>query len=240
MLFTDLHHHVIWGMDDGPATPKAMHAMLEAAARSSVGLIAATSHAYPQKKEFDWIRYERRLDEANAYCADMGWNLKLIGGCEILYCDRVPDLLRARRLPMLGDSRYVLLEFYPDTPLYEIGHAADRCYKAGCFPIIAHVERYHALYRTLLNPHKFKEDHGMYYQMNCKTLLEPRGFMERMFVKRMMEEQAIDLLASDAHDTTHRPVRMQQAYAKAKEEYGREYAEELVTFGWKMALADRR
>ena len=235
MRFTDLHQHVIWGMDDGPATPKAMHAMLEAAAKNSVGLIAATSHAYPHKKEFDWIRYERRLEEANAYCRSMGWDLKLIGGCEILYNDQVPDMLRARRLPMLGESRYVLLEFYPDTSLYDIGHAADRCYKAGCFPIIAHVERYPALRRTMMNPHRFKEDHGLIYQMNCTTLLKPRGIMGRAFVRRMMEEQAIDLLASDAHDTLWRPIRMKQAYAKAQAQYGREYADELVTFGWKLA-----
>ena len=62
--------------------------------------------------------------------------------------------------------------------------------------------------------------------------------MERMFVRRMLDEQAIDLLASDAHDTVRRPVRMQQAYAKAKEEYGEEYAEELVTFGWKLIGQD--
>lgn len=234
MRFTDLHQHVLWGMDDGPADAKAMHALLESAAKSGIALIAATSHAYPQKKAFELSRYTQRLDEANAYCRAMGWDLRLLGGCEILYCEQVPDMLRAGRLPTLGESQYVLLEFYPDTRLDAIGHAADRCYKAGCLPILAHVERYRALRKTSRDPLQFKEDYGLTYQMNCDTFLKPHGLMERMFVRRMMEEQAIDLLASDAHDTQRRPVRMQQAYAKAEEEYGWEYAKDLVTFGWKL------
>ena len=234
MRFTDLHQHVLWGMDDGPATPQAMNAMLECAVRDGVGLIAATSHADPRKKEFDWSQYEQRLDEANAYCRAMGWDLKVISGSEILYCDRVADMLRAGRLPTLGHTGYVLLEFYPNTRLDEIGRAADQCYKAGCMPIIAHVERYRALRKTMRHPSQFKEDYGLVYQMNCETLIRPHGLMERLFVRRMMEEQAIDLLASDAHDTVRRPSRMQQAYVKAREEYGKEYAKELVTFGQKL------
>ena len=232
--FADLHQHVLWGMDDGPADAKAMYTMLEAAEKSGIRLIAATPHAYPQRKAFDWIRYRERLMEANAYCRSRQWDMRLIGGCEILYCDWVPDLLRAGRLPTLGGTRHVLLEFCPDTPLHEIGRAADNCYKAGCFPIIAHVERCCALRKAMLRPMRFKEDHGLIYQMNCDTLLTPRTLTERLFVRRMMEERAIDLLATDAHDTQQRPARMRQAYAKAEAEYGQAYAHALVSFGFRL------
>lgn len=231
MRFTDLHTHILWGMDDGPARPQDMHAMLDLAVQGGVGLIAATSHANPQKRAFPFERYMQRLDEANTYCRSRGWPLRLIGGCEILWCDRAADLLREGALPMLGDTRHVLIEFYPDVSLYQIARAADSVYKAGCFPIVAHVERYRALRKTLRNPLQFKEEHGLIYQMNCDTLLMPRGIMERLFIRRMMQEQAIDLIASDAHDTVMRPVRMRQAYEKVNEKYGPEYAQALVTFG---------
>ena len=232
--FTDLHQHVLWGMDDGPATAQAMHSMLENAVKDGIALIAATPHAYLQKEAFDQARYGQRLEEANAYCRSMGWDLRLISGCEIFYSDRAQDLLREGRLPTLGESRFVLLEFHPNTTLHEIGRAADRCYKAGRFPIIAHVERYRALRRTLVHPMRFKEDHGLFYQMNCGALLRPQGMSGRLFVRRMMEQRAIDLLATDAHDAVRRPVCMRKAYAAAQEKYGREYAQELVTFGWKL------
>ena len=41
MRFTDLHQHVLWGMDDGPATPQAMHALLASAQNEGISLIAA-------------------------------------------------------------------------------------------------------------------------------------------------------------------------------------------------------
>ena len=231
MRFTDLHTHILWGMDDGPARPQEMHAMLDLAVQGGVGLIAATSHADPQKCAFPFERYMQRLDEANAYCRSRGWPLRLISGCEILWCDRVADLLREGALPMLGDTRHVLIEFYPDVSLRQITRAAEVVYKAGCFPIVAHVERYRALRKTLRNPLRFKGEHGLLYQMNCDTLLMPRGIMERLFIRRMMVEQAIDLIASDAHDTVMRPMRMRQAYETVKAKYGPEYAQALVTFG---------
>ncbi|MBR2942673.1 MAG: hypothetical protein IKB82_04665 [Clostridia bacterium] len=233
---TDLHQHVLWGMDDGPSAPQAMYAMLDLAVQQGISLIAATSHAYPQERAFDRALYTQRLDEANAYCQSRGWPLTLIGGCEILWCDRAADLLRAGALPMLGNTRHVLLEFFPDTKLHEIARAAEKTYKAGCFPIIAHVERYRALRGTIVNPLRFKEDYGLIYQMNCDTLLAPRTLMERLFVRRMLEEQAIDLVASDAHDTVLRPVRMRQAYEQVKDQYDQAYAEELFTFGARMAV----
>ena len=229
--FTDLHQHVLWGMDDGPASPQAMHAMLECAAKGGVGLIAATPHAYVHHKAFDRALYEQRLSEANAFCAQKEWPLRLISGCEILWCSRAADLLRDGALPMLGDSRHVLVEFLPEAPLESIARAADAIYKAGCVPILAHVERYRALKRTILHPLRFKEDCGFVYQMNCDTLIRPQGILETLFVRRMMEEQAIDLLASDAHDTVIRPVRMRQAYRIAKREYGPQYARALVGYG---------
>ncbi len=221
-------------MDDGPRDRAAMHVMLEKAVENGVGLLAATSHAAPQEQAFDLNQYRRRLDEANAYCRSRGWSLKLVGGCEILWCDRVPDLLREDKLPTLGETRHILLEFLPDTPLGEMGRAAERICKAGCLPILAHVERYRALRRTLSDPWRFKEDHGLLYQMNCDALLTPRSMMGRRFVRRMLEEKAIDLLASDAHDMARRPVRMKEAWEKAEAEYGRAYAEALVCSGWKI------
>ena len=238
MRFTDLHHHVLWGMDDGPKTPQEMHAMLEAAVKDGVGMIAATPHACVEHRAFDLALYERRIEEAKAYCRSRAWPLDIIGGCEILWCDRAADLLREGRLPMLGQTRYVLLEFYPDAPLHQIARAADRTHNAGCFPIVAHAERYRALRRSVRTALQFKEDHGLLYQMNCDTLISPRGFMQRLYVRRMLEERAIDLLASDAHDTANRPVRMHQAYEKAKKDYGSAYALELVTFGKKLLAGE--
>ena len=139
--FTDIHQHVLWGLDDGPKTPEQMRALLAQNVQSGISLIFATSHAYPKTRPFELELYRERLDEANAYCESQGWSLRVLSGCEIHYCDSVPDLLTAGRLPALGSSRHVLIEFDHDAALSQIGEAADSLYRAGFQPVLAHVER---------------------------------------------------------------------------------------------------
>lgn len=229
--FTDLHHHILWGMDDGPKTPEQMHAMLDMAVRDGIGRIAATSHAYPGVQPFDMQKYLARLDEANQYCLQQGWALRLIRGCEIHYCDSVPDLLLAGKLLTLGESRMVLIEFDMDASAENICKAADRLYRAGYQPIVAHVERCGSLVRSPREAMSIREEYGLCYQMNCATVLQPRGLRERRFVQRMLREQAIDLIATDAHDVERRPVCMRAAYGRLLEECDRSYARRLVRFG---------
>ncbi|MGN0185558.1 MAG: tyrosine-protein phosphatase [Aristaeellaceae bacterium] len=227
--FTDLHQHVLWGMDDGPGTARQMHAMLEMAVGDGIARIAATSHAYPGTWPFDLALYRSRLGEANAYCAQRGWPLRLIEGCEIHYCDSVPDLLMDGKLPTLGGSNYALIEFDEDVELRQIGLATDRLSRAGFRPVIAHVERCRSLIRSPKRAMELREDHGLIYQMNCEAVLLPRDFRERRFVRRMLREQTIDIVATDAHDTRNRPLCMRAAYRELCKECGRSYAHRLFS-----------
>lgn len=232
--FSDLHQHVLWGMDDGPRDAEAMHALLRQAEASGISLIAATAHAYPERRRFPMEQYRQRLAEAQAYCQTEGLSLQLISGSEIRYCDRVPDLLAAGQLPALGKSRHVLIEFEGDVSLEQIGEASDRLYQAGYRPVLAHVERYRALVRFPRRGIWAREEYGLLYQMNCDTVLSPRGFFARRFVGAMLEAQAIDLIATDAHDAVRRPVRMREAFERLSSEYGEAYAQRLTQLGWEL------
>ncbi len=226
--FTDLHQHVLWGLDDGPETPEEMQALLEQDRANGIRLVYATSHAYPALHAFDLARYRERLGEANALCCRQGWPLRILQGCEIHYCSAVPDELAAERLPTLGDSRRVLIEFDPKVRICEIAEAANRIYQAGFEPVLAHVERYRCLVRAPGQAMELREECGLVYQMNCDTILRPRWGRERRFVRELLGARAVDVMASDAHDTVRRPVRMREAYQKVLREQGTEYAEHLV------------
>ena len=201
--------------------------MLELAVEDGVERIAATSHAYPKTQPFDLELYRSRLEEANAYCVRRGWPLRLIEGCEIHYCDSVPDLLVAGKLPTLGGSNYALIEFDDDVELQQIGLASDRLFRVGFRPVIAHVERCRKLLRSPKRAMELREEYGLIYQMNCETVLLPFDFLERRFVRRMLHAQAIDLIASDAHDTRNRPTCMRETYQELCAQYGRSYTRRL-------------
>lgn len=236
--FADLHQHVLWGLDDGPQTSEQMRTLLQQDVQEGIRLVFATAHAYPRLRAFDLSLYTERLAEANACCESEGWPLCVLPGCEIHYCSSVPDLLAAGKLPALGDSRRALIEFDSDVSPAEIGEAADRLYRAGYSPVLAHVERYRCLLHSAERALEMREEYGLIYQMNCETVLHPRGLREKRFVQRMLKERAVDAISTDAHDALHRPARMREAYQKIVREQGGDYAEQLVSLGWQLACEE--
>lgn len=51
--FVDIHHHLLYGMDDGPKGIEEMEAMIEAAYSDGIRIIIATPHASPGVHPFD-------------------------------------------------------------------------------------------------------------------------------------------------------------------------------------------
>ena len=240
--FADIHQHVLWGLDDGPATRKQMHALLRQDVENGVRLVCATTHAAPGLRRFDVELYRERLKEANAYCRKRDWPLRILSGCELYYSPAAVDALLEGRIPTLGGSRYVLIEFSEDVSAARIGKAANSLYRAGYRPILAHAERYRCLVRLPARAMEVRDEFGLLLQMNCETVLRPRGFFQRRFVRTLLREQAVDVLASDAHDASRRPVQMRNAYRKIAREYDARYAKRLVRLGWriyKLGRADR-
>ena len=238
--FADIHQHVLWGLDDGPQTFDQMRALLEQDVSNGISFVFATTHAYPQMRPFDMPLYRERINQASAFCNSQGWPLRILPGCEIHYCNFVPDLLTLGKLPTLGDSRHVLIEFDPRVTLPQIGKAADNLYHAGYHPVIAHVERYRCLVRSPRRAMEMRQEYGLAYQMNCHTVLHPAGIWQRRFVRSMLAAQAIDAIATDAHDTHLRPVLMREAQQAVADAYGEAYAYILTHFGWDIACPERK
>ncbi|MDI9520805.1 MAG: hypothetical protein QM308_06615 [Bacillota bacterium] len=236
--FADLHQHVLWGLDDGPGTAEQMHALLEQNAAEGICLVYATSHADPQRRPFDLTLYQERLEEARVYCEKKGLDLRILPGSEIRYRGSVPDRLAAGNLLPLGASRHVLIEFDPDVSLFEIQEAADSLYRAGYLPVLAHVERYRCLRHFPQKAMDLREEYGMLFQMNCDAITHLRNLMERRFVRRMLTAQAIDVIATDAHDAVRYPAQMREAYRTVAQLYGEDYAKHLTEFGWRLLRAE--
>ncbi len=237
MSFSDMHQHVLWGVDDGPHSEQAMQDLLEQNAQEGISLVFATSHSDPQLRPLDLSVYRKRLEEANTFCKKKGLNLCVVPGCEIFYRPSVADLLTEGKLLPLGSSRYVLVEFGELVSIGQLQDAADKLYRGGYSPVFAHVERYRCLRRSPKKAMQLREDYGVTFQMNCHTIINPHGWLEQRFVHRMLEAHAIDVIATDAHDTVHRPVCMKAAYQAVADLCSEHYARELVGFGQKLVKA---
>lgn len=227
---TDIHQHILWGMDDGPKTPEAMQKMLRAAHGQKIICLCATPHASPGIQPFDRALYDERLKEAQEYCDNNGLDIILLPGAEIAWTYQTVEALRRGAVPTLGNSEYALIELWEDVSWSEVRSAAEQLLRAGFVPIFAHVERYRCFRWQPGKAIALRQELGVGYQVNATTALYPRGLSTRYFLMRMLKAQAIDAIASDAHGFSARPLRMRKAYKALKERCGAEYAARLFHF----------
>lgn len=221
--FVDIHHHLIYGVDDGPRTFEDMQQMILRAVSQQVTDIVCTSHATPGGHAFPSEVYLQHLQHARDWIAQEGLPLRLYAGCEVLYTDSSARLLREGQFPSLADSWNVLVEFTPDTDFRRLCDAARLIGNAGFNVIYAHVERYPAL-RNMAHVRQLREEYGVYMQMNANTVINRKGFFFDRWVRHMLDEGHIDCVATDAHNVTSRPCNMKLCYEMLKARYGEEAA----------------
>ena len=82
-FLTDLHCHLIHGVDDGPRDIVHTQAMLRLAADNGVDTVCCTSHAMPSQKPFPLDVYKAHLDEAQTWADQQGLQIRLLPGSEI-------------------------------------------------------------------------------------------------------------------------------------------------------------
>lgn len=229
---TEIHTHIVYGVDDGAQTLEDAEAMMDMACSQGVKRIICTSHATPAVEPFPMQTYEEHLEEERAYIREKKYTLELASGSEILWYPSVPRLLAEGKIPTLNGTRYVLVEFYPAESYEKIVEAALHLCVEGFLPIFAHVERYATL-RKKDRLRELKERYGVIAQMNASTVIQglhAKRLFDDKWPLRMLESGQIDVVASDAHNTDTRCCRMKLAYDELASFFGAEAAESLCVY----------
>lgn len=228
---TDIHQHLLWGIDDGADSREIMYSMLREAQRQGIKTIVATSHARPGLQPFDMGLYTERLTEAQCFCKTEDLGICVLPGAEIAWTHQTPLALRQGRIPAMGGTDYVLLELWRNISWQTAQDAVKQLTRAGYCPVLAHPERYLAFIQSPKKTLQFRNETGALLQLNADTVLSPRNYWERRFTEYLLKEGAVDAIASDAHDCINRPVNMEAAYQWLTIHTDAAYAKELVTFG---------
>ena len=230
-VLTDIHQHLIWGMDDGANSRETMFSMLREAHRQGIKTVVATSHAEPGFQAFDIKSYTERLAEAQDFCKSENLDLQVLRGAEIAWTYQTPMALQQGKVPTIGGTDYVLIELWRDIAWQAATDAANQLTRAGYCPVLAHPERYLAFLRSPKKALRFRHETGALLQVNANTILHPRNYWERRFTEYMLQEGGVDAVASDAHNCENRPVNLEAAYQWLALHTDAAYAQELVTFG---------
>ena len=198
---TDLHTHILPGIDDGAQSVEESLAMLRMERSQGVDTVVLTPHFYRDRENPK--RFLRRRQESAVALARRVIELseqerealpQMLLGAEVTWW---PDMADWEELPemCIGDTRNLLLEL-PFTPwndrmIYQLHELFGR---TGITPVIAHLERYLKIQR----PEYIREvlQLGVPVQVSADILLRP---IARGGAMKLLRQGQAHVVASDCH-----------------------------------------
>ena len=212
-MLVDLHSHILPGVDDGSGDAEQSLAMLEIAEHDDIGVIAATPHS----ALVDASTIASRVIDLRSLAHDRGLAIQIVTGCEVRFDADLGDRFQAGELVTFNDTPWLLLELslraewspYLRQGIYDLQ-------VAGAWPILAHAERYPAVQR---DPDLLTEliSQGVLMQVNADSILGRGSQSAARCADVLLRRRMVHLVASDAHDTVHRPPRVNSALSRARD-----------------------
>lgn len=206
----DLHCHLLPGIDDGAQDVSVSLAMARMAVADGIEHVACTPHITPGVYENDSAGIAMRTKQLAATLAEEGIALTLWTGADVHVDPQLVEKLSAGTIPTIGQSRYFLFEPPHNVLPPRLPELVRSLIAASFVPVITHPERL-----------RWIESHydligrlaalGALVQLTASSITGGFGRRARYWSERMLDEGVVDLIASDAHNTTGRPPIMSGA-----------------------------
>lgn len=225
---TDIHCHVIPGVDDGARDMDKSVAMLRVMYDEGIRRAILTPHYHKGYMEADIDTIRERFDKLRrvAQGDEKAGRIELYLGCEVYYYPSAISWLEDGTVLTMAGSDYVLTEFGFTLDKHSIEDGITNLINAGYLPIIAHIERY----ENLVGDIDFVDgliEKGAYVQINAEAL--KGNFRIRRFVKKLLKNQMVHFVATDAHGVGHRAPELAKASKYIAKKYGEDYHDRLFS-----------
>lgn len=222
----DIHHHLLWGLDDGSTSLENSVAMARMAVADGITHVVCTPHANGQYG-YDPVVVQAKIDQLQRTLDEQSITLKLGRGCDFhLSYDNVQSAKADPARFSINGLGYLLVEL----PDYGISQGITETFYqlrlAGLTPILTHPERNATL----------QADHGrmvewlrggLLVQVTAGSVLGRMGKQAQKLAHQLLEDRWVHFLATDAHNTTSRPPQMRDAFDLVAQKYGPDYAHAL-------------
>jgi protein-tyrosine phosphatase len=220
----DIHHHLLFGLDDGARDLETSVAMARLAVEEGITHVVCTPHAN-SKYEFNPAINAEKAAALRQRLAEEGIALTLGLGCDFhLSYDNIQSALKDPARYSINGLGYLLVEL-PDFGLpngmtetyYELQVAKQT-------PILTHPERNQTLQGDSRRMVGWLRG-GLLVQITADSILGRWGKKAEQMSHELLAKRWVHFLATDAHSARSRPPRMREAHTIVAKKYGQHYAD---------------
>ncbi len=236
---TDLHSHILHGIDDGPSKLDESVELCRIAYGNNVSQIVVTPHLADFSAAGDFfLKREEKMRELKDALERQGVNVSIFPGAEVLVSDEIYYTDALERFT-INQSRYILVEFpYSGLSFHTLARYIAEIKSRRLIPIIAHPERY-VYFQRNFELVDFLLHEGILLQVNAGSLCRGTPRTEHRLAWKIIKTRSAAFLATDAHSVDLRPGSLLDMLLSLPREIDSEYMTELVDLNPDAVLHNR-
>jgi protein-tyrosine phosphatase len=214
--YTDIHCHMLFGIDDGSKSAEESLAMARMAVDDGIRTVILTPHQLGAFRRNSGNQIRRRAGEFQHLLKEHDIDLQVLPGGDVRIEPDMVALLQSGEVLTLGDhGRHVLLEL-PHELYFPLEPVLDELASIGMTGILSHPERNMGLMREpeLLEP---LVERGCLMQVTAGSLMGTFGQASQEMSEWMLSEGLVHFLATDAHGMRARRPLLDRAFERVAE-----------------------
>lgn len=225
---TDIHCHILPGVDDGAKSMEQSKEMLDIAYENGIDTIIATPHHMPDGRNVSPTGIKERVAKLQTYADEQDYDMTILPGNEIYYHSDVAEMLDEKQICTLAGTNCVLVEFSPMDESRYIRNSLAELQNMGYAPIVAHVERYMSLLKAPFEKIQELRDMGILIQVNANSIMGGFGKPTKAVVEKLLKNRLVDFIGTDAHSSGTRSPKIRECVEYLSSKYPADYVEDLL------------
>lgn len=213
VLGTDVHSHLIPGIDDGSKSLDDSIRMIERLMEMGFEKIITTPHImsdlYPNSRDIILKGYENVKNELEKRKIKVEFEV----AAEYFLDDHFVELIKKDEIMTFGDN-YVLFELpFGEQPM-NLKKVIFDLQMNGYIPVLAHPERYPYWHKSMNIFHELLVK-DVILQINMNSLSGAYGPQVKNIGEKLIQEKLVKLIGSDAHHVGHLDLMQQSSKSSA-------------------------
>ncbi|MGV6860929.1 MAG: tyrosine-protein phosphatase [Putridiphycobacter sp.] len=201
VLKTDLHSHLIPGIDDGSKSLEESLALLSRFAELGYQKVITTPHIMSDFYKNTPEIILGGLEKVRAGLKQAVLDIEIEAAAEYYLDFQLEELIKAKNILTFGDN-HVLFELSFSNEPPRVKEIIFQFQSEGYKPIMAHVERY-PFYANQFDKIEDFRSRGCLIQLNINSLSGQYGPQVKKMAEDMIDRNLVDVIGSDCHHMGH-------------------------------------